>query len=247
MGQKTHPQGFRLVTTQKHLSSWYANKFTYKNFLYEDDKIRLKMEKCLNKILKISKINLSIVRNERVEIFIYALFPTEMQMAKILPSLEKDGNINSFSELKERPTEYEISPKYSLKEGINISVHQYLQETIQNLQKETGKILTAHITLIENQFDDANLIAKFIAEQLEQRIPFRRILKQALNKIQEVSKKGVKIQISGRLNGTDIARSEWKREGKVPLHTLKAKIDYAHQIAYTSAGIIGIKVWLFES
>ena len=91
----------------------------------------------------------------------------------------------------------------------------------------------------------ATLIAKFIADQLEKRTPFRRAVKQTIKKVQLTDIKGIKVEVSGRLNGNEIARSEWKREGKVPLHTLNAKIDYTHYEAQTIYGVIGIKVWLF--
>lgn len=98
---------------------------------------------------------------------------------------------------------------------------------------------------IKNPFEDSTLIAKFIADQLEKRVPFRRAVKQTIKKVQLTSMKGVKVEVSGRLNGIEIARSEWKRDGKIPLHTLRAKIDYTHQEAQTIYGVIGIKVWLF--
>jgi small subunit ribosomal protein S3 len=110
---------------------------------------------------------------------------------------------------------------------------------------KTNKNYYVGIKFIKNPFEDATLIAKYIAEQLEKRIPFRRAVKQTIRKVQLTSTKGLKVQVSGRLNGADIARSEWKREGSVPLHTLKAKIDYTHQPADTLYGVIGIKVWLF--
>ena len=96
-----------------------------------------------------------------------------------------------------------------------------------------------------NPFEDATLIAKFISEQLEKRTPFRRAMKQTIKKVQRTEMKGIKVQVSGRLNGIEIARSEWKRDGRVPLHTLRAKIDYAYYRAETIYGTIGIKVWLF--
>jgi small subunit ribosomal protein S3 len=102
-----------------------------------------------------------------------------------------------------------------------------------------------NIQFIKNPFEDATLIAKFIAEQLEKRTPFRRAIKLTIKKVQRTELKGVKVQVSGRLNGIEIARSEWKRDGRVPLHTLNAKIDYSYQRAETIYGTIGVKVWLF--
>jgi small subunit ribosomal protein S3 len=108
-----------------------------------------------------------------------------------------------------------------------------------------GKNYSISINFIKNPFEDASLIGKYIGEQLEKRVPFRRAVKQAIKKVQLTDLKGIKIQVSGRLNGIEMARSEWKRDGSVPLHTLRAKIDYSSQRAETIYGTIGIKVWLF--
>lgn len=93
---------------------------------------------------------------------------------------------------------------------------------------------------------DAVLIAEFIAQQLEKRVSFRRVVRQAIQRAQKAQVKGIKVQISGRLNGAEIARTEWTREGRVPLHTLRADIDYAYRTAKTIYGILGIKIWVFK-
>ena len=121
-----------------------------------------------------------------------------------------------------------------------------IRKVVRQLQLQTGKNYYIGINFIKNPFEDADLIARFIAEQLEKRTPFRRAVKLTIKKVQRTEMKGIKVQVSGRLNGIEIARSEWKRDGRVPLHTLKAKIDYTQQIADTIYGVIGIKVWLFS-
>src|SRR5690606_36807691 len=93
---------------------------------------------------------------------------------------------------------------------------------------------------------DATLIAESIAQQLEKRVMFRRAMKRAMQNAMRLGAKGIKIMSSGRLNGIEIARTEWYREGRVPLHTLRADIDYAVAEARTTYGIIGIKVWVFK-
>lgn len=93
---------------------------------------------------------------------------------------------------------------------------------------------------------EASIIAEFIAQQLEKRVAFRRAVRQAAQKTQKAHVKGVKIQVSGRLNGAEIARSEWIREGRVPLQTLRADIDYSYKRAQTIYGVLGIKVWMFK-
>ena len=93
---------------------------------------------------------------------------------------------------------------------------------------------------------DAGLIGEYIAQQLERRVSFRRVVRQAIQRAQRADVQGIKIQVSGRLNGAEIARTEWTREGRVPLHTLRADIDYAYRTAKTIYGILGIKVWIFK-
>jgi small subunit ribosomal protein S3 len=93
---------------------------------------------------------------------------------------------------------------------------------------------------------DAALIAEYIAQQLERRVSFRRVVRQAIQRAQRADVQGIKVQVSGRLNGAEIARSEWTREGRVPLHTLRADIDYAYRTAQTIYGILGVKVWIFK-
>jgi len=93
---------------------------------------------------------------------------------------------------------------------------------------------------------DAYLIAEFIAQQLEKRVAFRRATRQAIQKAQRANVQGIKVQVSGRLNGAEIARSEWVREGRVPLQTLRADIDYATKEADTTYGKLGVKVWVFN-
>ncbi|SHG18072.1 small subunit ribosomal protein S3 [Microbulbifer donghaiensis] len=93
---------------------------------------------------------------------------------------------------------------------------------------------------------DAALVAQNVAQQLERRVMFRRAMKRAVQNAMRQGAEGIKIQVSGRLGGAEIARTEWYREGRVPLHTLRANIDYATHEAMTTYGIIGIKVWIFK-
>jgi small subunit ribosomal protein S3 len=124
-------------------------------------------------------------------------------------------------------------------------------ETLRNgLLKELGsnsnrqvRINVVEVTRVDA---DATLVAEYIAQQLERRVSFRRVVRQALQKAQRAEVQGIKIQVSGRLNGAEIARSEWTREGRVPLHTLRADIDYSYRTASTIYGILGIKVWIFK-
>jgi small subunit ribosomal protein S3 len=93
---------------------------------------------------------------------------------------------------------------------------------------------------------DATLVAEGIAQQLERRVMFRRAMKRAVTNTMRVGAEGIKVKVGGRLNGAEIARSEWYREGRVPLHTLRADIDYGFAEAATTYGVIGVKVWIFK-
>jgi small subunit ribosomal protein S3 len=93
---------------------------------------------------------------------------------------------------------------------------------------------------------DAQLVAENICQQLEKRIMFRRAMKRAVTNAMRLRALGVKVMVAGRLNGAEIARTEWYREGRVPLHTLRADIDYGFAQAYTTYGVIGVKVWIFK-
>ena len=116
------------------------------------------------------------------------------------------------------------------------------------LQKNLGENRQIRINVIEvSRVDaDAALIAEYITQQLERRVSFRRVVRQAIQRAQRAEVKCIKIQVGGRLNGAEIARSEWVREGRVPLHTLRADIDYSYRTAQTTYGILGVKVWVFK-
>lgn len=120
-----------------------------------------------------------------------------------------------------------------------------IKDDLQKVLKQSA-LIRVNVTELKNMDADANIIGEFIAEQLEKRIPFRRATRQAIQKAQRANAQGIKVQVSGRLNGAEIARSEWVREGRVPLQTLRADIDYATKEANTTYGILGIKVWVFN-
>ena len=121
---------------------------------------------------------------------------------------------------------------------------------VENLRKElenlTGKQINVNISEIRVPELDATLVAENIAAQLEKRIAFRRAMKQAVSRSMKIGSKGIKISCAGRLAGAEIARTEWYSEGKVPLHTLRADIDYGVAEANTTYGKIGVKVWLYK-
>ncbi len=123
-------------------------------------------------------------------------------------------------------------------------------EDIERLRNEVSAMMKApvHINIEEVRKPelDATLVAQSIAQQLERRIMFRRAMKRAVTNSMRLGAQGVKVNVGGRLNGAEIARSEWYREGRVPLHTLRADIDYGFAEANTTYGVIGVKVWIFK-
>jgi small subunit ribosomal protein S3 len=123
-------------------------------------------------------------------------------------------------------------------------------EDIEKLRKDVSKMMgvPAHINVAEVRKPeiDAQLVAESIAQQLERRIMFRRALKRSVGNAMRLGALGIKVNVAGRLNGAEIARSEWYREGRVPLHTLRADIDYGFAEAKTTYGVIGIKVWIYK-
>ena len=123
-------------------------------------------------------------------------------------------------------------------------------EDVDRLRREVSDMMgvPVHINIEEIRKPelDAMLVAQNVAQQLERRVMFRRAMKRAVQNAMRIGAKGIKIQVSGRLGGAEIARTEWYREGRVPLHTLRADIDYNTYEAHTTYGVIGVKVWIFK-
>jgi small subunit ribosomal protein S3 len=115
-----------------------------------------------------------------------------------------------------------------------------------NLQKLIGKNISVNIKEEKKAMVASQLVAENVATQLERRVAFRRAMKKVIQNAQRSGAKGIKVMVAGRLGGAEMARTEWYREGRVPLHTLRAKIDYGFAEAHTTYGIIGIKVWIFK-
>jgi small subunit ribosomal protein S3 len=246
MGQKTHPKGFRLVTTQKHLSNWYSEESVYSSLIQEDFLIREKVEEVFNDLITLSNIEIFRTNSENeldnsVIVNIYALYPRAKETYRRL--------ITYFTETKELEQMPDIIKylKGNLKKFMSLVLHRNIRNIMRFLQIKTNKDFEFHFFFIRNRFEDANLIAKFIGDQLQKRVGFRKVLNLVSQKVGLSTMKGVKVEVSGRLGGAEIARSESKLDGKVPLHTLRAKIDYTHRGVETIYGIIGIKVWLYAN
>lgn len=141
---------------------------------------------------------------------------------------------------------------------VNISIHtakpgmvigkggQGIEDIRKELKRFTDKQIDVNIAEIKQVDMEAQLVAESIASQLERRVSFRRAMKQAVGRTMRLGANGIKVMVSGRLGGAEIARSESYREGSIPLHTLRANIDYATAEAHTTYGCIGIKVWIYK-
>ncbi len=147
----------------------------------------------------------------------------------------------------ERPAKNARITIYSARPGVVIGKKGEDIELLRGqLQKLMGVPVHVNIEEVRKPEVDAQLVADSIGAQLEKRIMFRRAMKRAMQNAMRLGAQGIKIMSSGRLNGAEIARTEWYREGRVPLHTLRAEIDYGFSEAKTTYGIIGIKVWVFK-
>ncbi|MBM4280162.1 MAG: 30S ribosomal protein S3 [Deltaproteobacteria bacterium] len=121
-----------------------------------------------------------------------------------------------------------------------------LEQLKKDLQKLTSSEVFLNIHEVRKAETDAQLVAESVAQQLERRVAFRRAMKKSIQTAQKFGAKGIRIAVAGRLGGAEIARREWYREGRVPLHTLRADIEYGFAQAYTTYGVIGCKVWIFK-
>jgi small subunit ribosomal protein S3 len=147
----------------------------------------------------------------------------------------------------ERPAKNARITIHSARPGVVIGKKGEDIEALRNdLRRMMGCEVALNIEEVRKPEVDAQLVSESIAQQLEKRVMFRRALKRAMQNAQRLGAQGIKIMASGRLNGIEIARTEWYREGRVPLHTLRADIDYGFSEARTTYGVIGIKVWVFK-
>ncbi|NNL10164.1 MAG: 30S ribosomal protein S3 [Pseudomonadales bacterium] len=170
---------------------------------------------------------------------------TDLQVRDYVEDKLKNASVSKV--VIERPAQTARLTIHTARPGIVIGKK---GEDVDKLRKELAQKMgvPVHINIEEIRKPDldAKLVAQNIAGQLERRVMFRRAMKRVVQNAMRAGAKGIKVQVGGRLGGAEIARSEWYREGRVPLHTLRADIDYATHEALTTYGIIGIKVWIFK-
>ena len=205
MGQKIHPNGFRLGVIRDWDAKWFATGSTDSKNLVADQGIRSFLRKRLANAA-VSRIEL-VRAGETLNVTIHTGRPGIV--------IGKKGE------------DIERLRKEILALNNNVPV----QVAVEEIRKPEL---------------DAHLVSENVCQQLEKRIMFRRAMKRAVQNTMRLGAKGIKIMISGRLNGAEIARTEWYREGRVPLHTLRADVDYGFSEAHTTYGVIGVKVWIFK-
>ena len=167
---------------------------------------------------------------------------------KVREYLEGQLKAASVSRIEiERPAQNAKITIYTARPGIVIGKKGEDVEKLRNaISKMMGVPVHINIEEIRKPDLDAKLVAQSVASQLERRVMFRRAMKRSVQNAMRQGAQGIKIQVGGRLGGAEIARSEWYREGRVPLHTLRADIDYGTYEAHTTYGVLGIKVWIFK-
>jgi len=174
-----------------------------------------------------------------------SMLKEDLEVRAFLKKKLKNASVGRV--LIERPAKNARSTIFSSRPGVVIGKKGEDIEVLKStLAKMMGVPVHVNIEEIRKPETDAQLIADSIAQQLEKRIMFRRAMKRAMQNAMRLGAQGIKIMSSGRLNGIEIARTEWYREGRVPLHTLRADIDYGFGEAETTYGIIGIKVWVYK-
>ncbi len=217
MGQKVNPIGLRLGVNRTWESRWFATGESYGALLHED--------------LKIRKMILSHLRGG------------DRKGAR--PSGSRDPAVSRI--VIERPHKKCQVTVYTARPGIVIGQK---GENIEKLRKMLSKFTQAETTLdlveVRRPETDAKLVVDNVVQQLEARTSFRRAIRRAVQNAMHMGVLGIRVCVAGRLGGAEIAREEWHREGRVPLHTLRADIDYAAAPAHTAYGVCGVKVWIFK-
>ena len=271
MGQKTSPVGLRLQINRTWDSRWFAEGRDYGRLLLEDLKIRKYIIKKLPQAA-ISKV--VIERPAKIcRISIYAARPGVIigKKGADIEKLKRELSAMTSSEVSlniveirkfvmktlpqaaiskvviERPAKLCRVSIYAARPGVIIGKKGAdIEKLKKELSRMTGSEVSLNIVEIRKPEIDAKLVAQGVADQLERRIAFRRAMKRAVQSALRLGAEGIRITCAGRLGGAEIARTEWYREGRVPLHTLRGNVDYAEATAHTAYGVCGVKVWVFK-
>ena len=169
----------------------------------------------------------------------------DFKIRKYVNKTIKNSGVSKI--LIERPSKKCVVTIYTSRPGFVIGKKgSDIEKIKQNISKITNDEVSVNIKEIRKPELDSYLVAENIAQQLEKRVAYRKAMKRAMSSALRLGAKGIKVTVSGRLGGNEIARTEWLREGSIPLHTLRADVDYAEAEASTTYGIIGVKVWIYK-
>lgn len=228
MGRKVHPIGMRLGINQGWQGRWFAEGTQYRNQLHQDFAIRSLL---LGKASKGGAAKGAQVRELRKE----------------LPDTVKNGKAGiSRVEVERYPGKIRVAI-YTAKPGILIGRKgEGVKKVRSSLETLVGKKVDLDIKEVASPDTDATLVAKNVADQLERRIAYRRAMKRAIQQAIKQGAEGIKIMVGGRLGGAEMSRDVWLREGRVPLQTLRANVEFAITEASTTYGQIGVKVWVYK-
>lgn len=228
MGRKVHPIGMRLGINTMWQGRWFAEGTQYREQLHQDMAIRSLLQG------KDSKGGAAMNTQAR-------------KLRRELPEAVQNGKAGvSRIDVERFPGKTKVSI-YTAKPGILIGRKgEGVKKIRQALETLIGKKVDLDIKEISTPDTDAVLVARNIADQLERRIAYRRAMKRAIQTAMKQGAKGIKIEVAGRLGGAEMARTVWLRDGRVPLQTLRANIDFARTEATTTYGQIGIKVWVYK-
>jgi small subunit ribosomal protein S3 len=228
MGRKVHPIGFRLGINQPWQGRWFAEGSQYREQLHQDFAIRT---------LLIGKSSKGAA----------ATNAKALEFRKTLPDSIKDGKAGiSRIEVERTPGKVRITI-HTAKPGILIGRKgEGIKKIRASLEALVGKKIELDVKEISSPDTDAMLVAFNIADQLQRRIAYRRAMKRAIQQAMKQGAKGIKIMVGGRLGGAEMSRDVWLREGRVPLQTLRANMDFAMTEAATTYGQLGVKVWIYK-
>jgi small subunit ribosomal protein S3 len=218
MGQKTHPYGFRLGVIKTWNSKWYERGPRYLAWLHEDIRIKRAIKKYLYNA-SIAGVEIERAAN-RAKVIVYTARPG-MVIGKGGKGIETLKTGNTGAATKDEPR-------------------------FPGVASFTANEVFIDVQEVRKAETNAQLVAENVAAQLERRIAFRRAMKKAVAIAMKFGAKGIRIRCAGRLGGSDMSRVETYREGRVPLHTLRADIEYGLAEAKTKVGMIGVKVWMFK-
>lgn len=235
MGQKVNPNGLRIGLNREWEAQWIAGKKDFGGYLIEDHKIR------------------NFIKNEYKPVLLKESQPEESANGETRPAKKFDDRPRISKIVIDRCADYIKVKVYTGRAGLLIgkegSGTEAIRKRVIAICKECGHTYpncVVEFVAIKSVDADAQLVAEEVANQLEKRVSFRRAIKTAMRRAEMAGAEGIKVMVSGRLDGAEIARSEQYHQGSIPLQTLRAKIDYGFAEANTTYGKIGVKAWIYH-